>query len=111
MRGHRTGCAHLRLDVILLIQCAERKTAKDPQNLHRAKAMVASGSVFYLSKVKGRGCAVEGYVAAEKTSNKFYRAAIDVIGARHLGAGIAQQNTHRCCKPGLLAIGSSVDQG
>ena len=62
--------------------------------------MVASGSVFDRRKVKGRGFAVECYVAAEKTSNKFYRTVVDVIDIRHLGTCtcIARNNTHRCCK-------------
>ena len=67
-----------------MVQSAERTTAKDPQNLRRAKAMVACGSLFDLRKVKGMGFAVEGYVAAEKTSNKFYRTTVDVIDRRHV---------------------------
>ena len=92
---------HLSLDAILsMIRSAERTTAKDPRNLRRAKAMVACGSVFDLRKVKGRGFAVEGYVAAERTANKFYRTAIDVIDTRHLGTCtcIVRKNTHRFCK-------------
>ena len=62
--------------------------------------MVACGSVFDVRKVNGMGFAVEGYVAAEKTSNKFYRTTVDVVDRRHVGTCtcIARSNTHRCCK-------------
>ena len=61
--------SYLNLDLILKIGSVCRTTtAENPQNLRRAKAMVACGSVFDVRKVNGTSFAVEGYVAAEKTS-------------------------------------------
>ena len=58
--------SYLTIDLILkMVQSAEQTTAENPQNLRRAKAMVACGSVFDVRKVNGMGFAVEGYVAAE----------------------------------------------
>ena len=93
--------SYLTIDLILkMVQSAEQTTPENPQNLRRAKAMVACGSVFDVRKVNGMGFAVEGYVAAEKTSNKFYRTTVDVVDRRHVETCtcIARSNTHRCCK-------------